>query len=86
VGDHVIEEATGTPAIGARAEPSSVDSTDLRPLLRAGTPDTSGFLQAARLGSGNGRVYTLTYQGTDNAGNTATCQATVTVPHDQGKS
>lgn len=51
-----------------------------------GPPDTSGFLQATRLGSGNGRIYTLTYQGTDNAGNTATCQATVTVPHDQGKS
>jgi len=49
-----------------------------------GTPDTSGQLQAARLGSGNGRVYTLTYQGRDNAGNTANCSATVTVPHDQG--
>ena len=49
-----------------------------------GTADTSGFLQAARLGSGNGRTYTLTYQGRDNAGNTATCAATVVVPHDQG--
>jgi hypothetical protein len=49
-----------------------------------GTPETSGFLQAARLGSGKGRTYTLTYQGLDNAGNTATCSATVTVPHDQG--
>jgi len=51
-----------------------------------GTPDTDGSLQASRLGSGNGRVYTLTYQGSDNAGNTATCSTTVTVPHDQGKS
>jgi hypothetical protein len=49
-----------------------------------GSPDTSGFLQAARLGSGTGRVYTLTYQGTDKAGNTATCSTTVTVPYDQG--
>ncbi len=49
-----------------------------------GSPDTSGLLQAARLGSGNGRVYTLTYQGADSAGNTATCSTTVTVPHDQG--
>jgi hypothetical protein len=49
-----------------------------------GSPDTSGSLQASRNGSGNGRVYTLTYQGTDNAGNTATCSTTVTVPHDQG--
>ena len=51
-----------------------------------GTPDTGGSLQASRLGSGNGRVYTLTYQGSDEAGNTATCSTTVTVPHDQGKS
>src|SRR5262249_17744517 len=51
-----------------------------------GTPDTGGSLQASRLGSGDGRVYTLTYQGSDNAGNTATCSTTVTVPHDQGKS
>jgi legume-like lectin family protein len=51
-----------------------------------GTPDTSGSLQASRLGGGNGRVYTLTYQGSDNAGNTAACSTTVTVPHDQGKS
>jgi hypothetical protein len=49
-----------------------------------GTADTSGFLQAARLGSGSGRTYTLTYQGRDNAGNTATCSTTVVVPHDQG--
>jgi hypothetical protein len=49
-----------------------------------GSPDTSGFLQASRLGSGTGRVYTLTYQGADRAGNTATCSTTVTVPHDQG--
>lgn len=48
-----------------------------------GTPDTSGLLQASRLGSGTGRVYTLTYQGSDNAGNTATCATMVTVPHDQ---
>jgi hypothetical protein len=51
-----------------------------------GTPDTGGFLQASRLGSGDGRVYTLTYQGADNAGNTASCSTTVTVPHDQDRS
>lgn len=50
-----------------------------------GTADTSGFLQASRLGSGSGRTYTLTYEGRDNAGNKATCSATVAVPHDQGK-
>ncbi len=50
-----------------------------------GSPSTSGQLRAARLGSGTGRVYTLTYRGSDIAGNAATCQTTVSVPHDQGK-
>jgi hypothetical protein len=50
-----------------------------------GTPDLSGQLRAQRSDSGNGRIYSLTYRGTDQAGNAATCQATVTVPHDQGK-
>ena len=49
-----------------------------------GTVSTSGSLQAARAGNGSGRVYTLTYQGSDVASNTATCTTTVTVPHDQG--
>ncbi len=49
------------------------------------TPDTSGQLRAKRAGSGNGRVYTLTYQGSDRSGNTATCSTTVVVPHDKGK-
>jgi hypothetical protein len=49
-----------------------------------GTGDTSGFLRAERDGSGPGRVYTLTYAGTDRAGNALTCTATVTVPHDRG--
>ena len=45
-----------------------------------GTPDTSGQLRAERAGGGGGRVYTLTYQVVDVAGNTGTCSATVTVP------
>ena len=49
-----------------------------------GTPDISGELRAERSGSAGGRVYTLTYTGFDNAGNSATCQTTVSVPHDQG--
>jgi hypothetical protein len=49
-----------------------------------GTASTSGQLRAERLGSGNGRVYTFTYSGSDKAGNTASCTTAVTVPHDQG--
>jgi hypothetical protein len=41
------------------------------------------FVRAERSGTGSGRVYTLTYQATDAAGNTAQATATVTVPHSQ---
>lgn len=42
-------------------------------------------LRATRLGSGNGRVYTITVQASDAAGNSDTRKVTVSVPHDQGK-
>ncbi|MBJ8097989.1 hypothetical protein JDS98_07770, partial [Bacillus cereus group sp. N11] len=42
-------------------------------------------LRADRLGSGNGRIYTVTYTVKDNTGNVTTKTATVTVPHDQSK-
>jgi hypothetical protein len=48
-----------------------------------GTNDTAGFLRAERDGTGTGRVYTLTYSGTDHAGNVRTCTTTVSVPHDR---
>jgi parallel beta-helix repeat protein len=41
-------------------------------------------LRAERSGNGTGRVYTLTVDCTDAAGNGATGTATVTVPHSQG--
>lgn len=50
-----------------------------------GAPDTAGSLRADRLGGDSGRIYTLTYAATDAAGNSGTCAATVTVPHDQGQ-
>jgi hypothetical protein len=40
--------------------------------------DTSGQLRTERYGGP--RTYTLTYEGTDLAGNTKSCQATLTVP------
>lgn len=49
-----------------------------------GQADTSGQLRAERSGDGDGRTYTLTYEGADVAGNHATCAATVVVRHDQG--
>ena len=47
-----------------------------------GTLDASGLLRAERWGRGDGRTYTLVYEGRDAAGNTATCEANVIAPHD----
>ena len=52
------------------------------------TADGSGGflvqLRADRLGTGNGRVYTINATAMDNAGNSATATSVCTVPHDQG--
>jgi uncharacterized repeat protein (TIGR03803 family) len=42
-------------------------------------------LRAERLGTGSGRVYTLTVTSTDNAGNSSTKTTTVTAPKNRGK-
>ena len=42
-------------------------------------------LSADRLGSGNGRIYTITITCTDASGNSSSQPVMVTVPHDQGK-
>jgi hypothetical protein len=42
-------------------------------------------VRATRLGSRDGRVYTVTATATDKAGNVATATGTCTVPHDQDK-
>jgi hypothetical protein len=48
------------------------------------TPPLGLSLRAERLGTGTGRVYTITLQCTDSSGNSSTRTVTVTVPHDQG--
>jgi Leucine-rich repeat (LRR) protein len=40
------------------------------------------YLRAERSGTGMGRIYTLTYEATDAAGNVGTASVTVTVPHE----
>jgi hypothetical protein len=42
-------------------------------------------LLADRLGTGSGRIYTITVVATDAAGSSSTMTCIVTVPHDQGK-
>ena len=48
-----------------------------------GEASTSGSVQAARTASS--RVYSLTYAGRNGAGVTASCTATITVPHDRSE-
>jgi hypothetical protein len=50
-----------------------------------GTPDLEFQLRAERLGQGDGRVYTITYQAIDSSGNSFSAEAIVFVPHDMGK-
>ena len=50
-----------------------------------GTDDRTFLLRAERSGTGDGRVYTVTYEASDASGNTTTKTATVTVPKSQGK-
>lgn len=45
-----------------------------------GTDDRKLALRAERSGTGTGRIYTLTYEARDAAGNTSTASVTVTVP------
>jgi hypothetical protein len=47
--------------------------------------DTTFRLRAERSGTGDGRIYTITYEVTDACGNSALTTATVTVPHSQGE-
>jgi hypothetical protein len=67
---------------GTSSEPSNPSDPDV-----VVTPDGSGGyvvkLRAERLGSGPGRVYTLTATAKDLADNVRTATATCAVPHDQ---
>jgi len=71
--------------MGTSNEPNS-DSKNPQIVI---TPNGSGGfviqLEADRLGTGSGRVYTLTAVADDLAGNTATMTAICTVPHEQRK-
>jgi predicted extracellular nuclease len=48
-------------------------------------PDGTFSLRAERSGTGDDRIYTITYEATDACGNSTQATATVTVPHDRGK-
>ncbi|MHC4308695.1 MAG: hypothetical protein ACYSSN_02005, partial [Planctomycetota bacterium] len=44
--------------------------------------DGSIYLRSERSGTGNDRVYTITYEAVDDCGNVAVSSATVSIPHD----
>lgn len=58
---------------------------DASPDIRV-TGDLTLELRAERSGLGNGRIYTVTVESTDQSGNRSTTQVLVKVPHDRGKS
>ncbi len=44
--------------------------------------DGSMFVRSERSGTNTGRIYTITYQAVDDAGNATVRSATVSIPHD----
>ena len=90
-----VATVTAADALSGLAPGSfKVTGTSSEPQSNPGSPDVvitpngGGFiiqLRADRLGSGSGRVYSLTASANDLAGNTTTVTANCTVPHDQGK-
>jgi hypothetical protein len=63
--------------LGDGDQPNDIQGAEL------GTFDTGFMLRAERASNGTGRIYTITYTVTDNAGNKTDASATVVVPHDQ---
>jgi hypothetical protein len=77
-GFRMVSVAANEPGSGTGTDDVPVDVQD----WQTDTADVAGRLRAERANDGTGRVYTLTYEGRDVAGNTTSCGATVVVPHD----
>jgi hypothetical protein len=58
---------------------------DTAPDAKAGPSADQVYLRAERSGTGDGRVYRISFEGSDGSGGTCTGSVTVGVPHDQGK-
>jgi hypothetical protein len=78
--DLTVRDATSGEAGFVLAAAPATDATG----FDVGTSDIEGYLRAQRAGNGGDRTYVLTYVARDVAGHTASCDANVVVPHDQG--
>jgi len=76
-------DACGAPAVKLVSIDSNEPDPDAVQGAALGTDDRTFQLQARRLGGGDGRVYTVTYETTDASGNKTTVSKTVTVPKNQ---
>ena len=63
--------------LGDGDTPNDIQSADF------GTDDRQFQLRAERSGTGSGRIYTVTYEARDAAGNAAQVAVQVTAPHDR---
>jgi uncharacterized repeat protein (TIGR01451 family) len=94
IGVTVHDETDASPAVVllsvTSSEPDDArgndDGTTVNDIQGAaiGTDDRQVLLRAERAGKGPGRVYTLRYRATDDAGNSVEQTVTVRCPHDQG--
>ena len=64
-------------------EPPSIAGQSDTQIAGSGTAPRTIALRADRLGTGTGRIYTITANATDAAGNTTSATATCLVPHNQ---
>ena len=69
---------------GTSSEPANAGEQDVV-ITGAGIGARTVQVRADRLGTGTGRVYTLSATATDSAGNTSAVTAKCIVPHDKGK-
>jgi hypothetical protein len=76
----VLESVTSNEPDDARGGGDGKTVEDIQG-FEPGTNDTAGLIRAERAGTGNDRVYTLTYVARDRARNEQICRTTVTVPH-----
>jgi hypothetical protein len=84
-----VATVTASDALSGLASGSLAISATSNEPVSGSDPDivvTNGIVQvrAERMGSGKGRIYTISASAMDQAGNTQSATGTCTVPHDQG--